>query len=473
MFEDLSAAGEDGGYTDTNDETDKSGGDGGGDDGSAKGGSPLRFNPTYTFRLPSGRGPPTAEKRLAVGSAWGAYTWYLYYYTGFSVVQDLVDKALIAMAVADGDTAEASALVTQFPVFAQQMPIPYYVSDVFGLLIGVVLPLIVVISWLQSFTTLVKGLVHERETSLTDAMATYGLKPGVNSVAWFISTMVLFTVDITFLVLYLRKSSVLPHSSVTIVFILFELFAAATICMGFALSTLFAKARLSSAASGVIYLASFVPFLIFYLEEASMTCGSKILLGLLPPTAFSMGAFHIARLEQAGTGVTWNNTATGLGTCDNYSVATAMWTLLLDVVLYGAIAWYGAVVWTGVPGSREQAWFLFQPSWWKKRWAGGSSKMATAGSEDGNVSVNGGDDDGDAKKDGVVMDNVEVIYRRGRGGCGADVHALKGLSLTLEHGTLTTLLGQSEIKQTLPIENSLERTDGLLCPHPTPPTAAA
>lgn len=142
-----------------------------------KGGSLSRLNPAYSFRLPAGSSPPTAEKRIEVGGSWGTYTWFAYYYSGFTILQDLLDKAFIGMALSDGNTTEAATYMAQFPVFAQQMPIPFYIADSLASVLGAVLPLMVVFSWVHTFTSFVKGVVHEREMCLTDAMATYGIHP--------------------------------------------------------------------------------------------------------------------------------------------------------------------------------------------------------------------------------------------------------------------------------------------------------
>jgi ABC-type multidrug transport system ATPase subunit len=430
---------------------------GGEEDGASPASTPADFNPSYSIRLPAGDAPSTSSSRVWVGYAWGAYTWYLYYYSGFLLMQDLVDKALIAHAI--GNSTVAASMVAQFPVFAQQMPTPFYVSDVFAVVIGAVLPLVATFSWVQSFTTFVKGLVHEREKSLTDSMVTYGLGNGVNAAAWFISTVGLFTINSLFLVFYLHRRLILPKSNVFLVFILFELFAIASVCMGFAVSTLFSRARLASAASGVIYLASFIPFLVFALAEASMSRGLKIGISLFPPTAFGVGAYHIARLEQSGTGLQWSNLNSGLGSCDNYNVGICFGTLILDIVLYSLLAWYATAVGTGVPGARKNAFFCIYPSYWHGMLF---STQSAAHQLQPHAQLNPGSDfaiqeevgsvtNQRASNVGVVMDAVEVVYRRGRGGCGEDVHALKGLSLELQKGTLTTLLGHNGAGKTTAI----------------------
>jgi hypothetical protein len=148
----------------------------------------------------------------------------LYYYTGFALIQDMVDKALITRAAnitngggstgtgvgGAGDTSggafnlpthggnggrttwqqQQQQQLESMAVFAQQMPIPPYVSDLFAAVIGTVLPLVLTLSWIHSFTSLVKGLVHERENRVADTLTLHGMLLGVNTVAWWISTMV-------------------------------------------------------------------------------------------------------------------------------------------------------------------------------------------------------------------------------------------------------------------------------------------
>jgi hypothetical protein len=150
----------------------------------------------------------------------------LYYYTGFALIQDMVDKALITRAanITNGGGSGAGVVggvgatsggasnqpthggnggertswqqqqqqqqLESMAVFAQKMPIPPYVSDIFAMVIGTVLPLVLTLSWIHSFTSLVKGLVHERENRVADTLTLHGMLAGVNTAAWWISTMV-------------------------------------------------------------------------------------------------------------------------------------------------------------------------------------------------------------------------------------------------------------------------------------------
>jgi hypothetical protein len=211
--------------------------------------------------------------------------------------------------------------------------------DRFAMLIGAMLPTIAVFSWMMSFTTLVKGIVHEREHRLADVMATHGLGDGINPLGWLLATLFLLTINAAFFATYLHQRRVLPESNVVLVFILFELFAVATIAFGFAISGLFSHSRLASAASAVIYVASFLPYAAFANQEGrSYSQGTKYAMCLFPTTAFAVGGFQIAGLERSDGGVQWKNVAAGVGSCDDFTLLLVFGFLVFDSILYVAVA---------------------------------------------------------------------------------------------------------------------------------------
>ena len=86
------------------------------------------------------------------------------------MLQDLVDKALIASVTSPEKVAAMP------PVFAQQIPTPLYMSDMFAVVIGGLLPLFMVVSWIYPFAILTKEIVDERERHLQRTMALQGLR---------------------------------------------------------------------------------------------------------------------------------------------------------------------------------------------------------------------------------------------------------------------------------------------------------
>lgn len=61
---------------------------------------------------------------------------------------------------------------------------------------------------------------------------------------------------------------------------------------------------------------------------------------LFPPSAISLFASVLLKLEAAQRGLHWGLLSLSVTQQGSFSTATVMGMLLLDVVLYGALTWY-------------------------------------------------------------------------------------------------------------------------------------
>ena len=67
---------------------------------------------------------------------------------------------------------------------------------------------------------------------------------------------------------------------------------------------------------------------------------SLSLQSLLSPVAFGFGTEYLSRYEEQGLGLQWDNIQSSPLEGDSYSFMTSVGMMLLDAVLYGALAWY-------------------------------------------------------------------------------------------------------------------------------------
>lgn len=61
---------------------------------------------------------------------------------------------------------------------------------------------------------------------------------------------------------------------------------------------------------------------------------------LLSPVAFGFGTEYLARFEEQGLGLQWNNIGNSPMEGDEFSFLMSMKMMLLDAALYGLLAWY-------------------------------------------------------------------------------------------------------------------------------------
>lgn len=383
----------------------------------------------YTIRLPAGAAPTTAKIRSMVGKTWGAFTWFLYYYAGFALLQDMIDRAVIELSGAHG-----SGISQLPPVFVQSIPTPFYFSDPFAIVMGIVVPFCLVCSWMYSFTKMVEGLVRERELLLRDALFVLGLRPSIWWLAWFTVAAVVLSVDCVVASIWLSTGGVLPASDPVLILTLFLVFAFSTIGLAAAISLAFSRASIAASTAGLFYLAMFLPFLYFMANEDNLSTGQKYMIAMFPPSGLGISIYITAFLEQAGVGLRWQTLWLGLGTCDNFTVGHCFAALVTSMLSLLILVWYFDAVVIGQNGRRQHPLFFLQAEYWRCRSAAGDRRAAA-------------NDCGGTGVDGVSFQHATVIYRAGwsrcRGKPADGTCALSNLSCKLERGTLTTLLGHN------------------------------
>lgn len=86
---------------------------------------------------------------------------------------------------------------------------------------------------------------------------------------------------------------------------------------------------------------------------------------LMSPTAFGIAASYIARYEETGEGLQWDNLSKGLGPCDNFSFSNAFGMMFFDCLLYALLLWYLNAVMPSY-GLPLPWYFPLSPNYWKK-----------------------------------------------------------------------------------------------------------
>ncbi len=100
------------------------------------------------------------------------------------------------------------------------------------------------------------SIVHEKEMRLKEAMKMMGLPNSTHWIGWFITSLTILTLSCLLLTLILKGGDVIQHSNPLLVFLIFEVFAIASIMFSFLISVFFSKARLASACAGMYPLHS-------------------------------------------------------------------------------------------------------------------------------------------------------------------------------------------------------------------------
>ncbi|XP_044541272.1 phospholipid-transporting ATPase ABCA7 [Gracilinanus agilis] len=288
---------------------------------------------------------PAADPFMDMRYVWG----------GFVYLQDLVEGAIIR--VLSGTTRPLS-------IYAQQMPYPCFVDDVFLRMLNRSMPLFLTLAWIYSVALIVKGVVQEKEDRLRDTMLAMGLNRGVLWSSWFISSLFPFLVSISFLVLILRQGNILSYSNPLVIFLFFTAFAIATICQSFLFSTFFSRANVAAACGGLLYFSLYLPYVLCVAWREQLHPVARLAVGLLSPVTFGFGCEYLSLYEVQGVGIQWHNLGQSPMAGDTYNMALSQSLLIFDAGVYALATWYIETIFPGQYGIPQPWYFPFRKSYW-------------------------------------------------------------------------------------------------------------
>ncbi|KAG1669733.1 ATP-binding cassette sub-family A member 1 [Nymphon striatum] len=362
----------------------------------------------------------------------------LLYQHGFIQIQDMIDRAIIKL----HSNESVSESLPQ--VLSQQFPYPCYNRDEFGYYLKGMLPVIMTMAWLFLVAFLIREKILERELRLEQIMRVMGLHTGLSFLSWFLLNLLIMVVIIIVMVIMVKVGNILPYSDWTVLFIFLLDFSFAVLMFCYCISVFFKTAVIGALVGLILYLLFYLPFVIMLALEASLFLSSKLCTSLLMSSAFSFGCLYLARYEELGLGIQWQNIWNSPLPNDQMNFAYALIMMAVDGIIYGVIGWYISNVYPAQVGVSSKKWYFFiLPSYW------GYTNNQQYVFKDSVIplSVDGEEYDNDRELDdytgssvGVVVSKLRVIFNEGKK---SQKIAVKNLSLDLYQNQITTLLGQN------------------------------
>eukprot|EP00967_Tisochrysis_lutea_P131679 scaffold229164_cov27-Tisochrysis_lutea.AAC.7 len=238
----------------------------------------------YTLRFNATKVPSTRRffDRFPIGLS---TKFFNYYASGFLSLQLAVNSRIFELT--SGSDSSPSIYGVPFPVDA-------YKHNLFFNFAGNLIGILVIFSLLVPLSTLLRGIVLERETKLKEQLLMMGTAPS----AYYASMLVVS--GGTFLLISLLTAAELgfscyAHSDASLVVLLFVLFGAATLTFTLAMAPFFANARLAALVGPLVFFLTSQPYSIF-LEGGELSdsqAKGKTLASLLPAMAFYLGALSL------------------------------------------------------------------------------------------------------------------------------------------------------------------------------------
>uniref|UniRef100_G3U7M5 ATP binding cassette subfamily A member 12 n=1 Tax=Loxodonta africana TaxID=9785 RepID=G3U7M5_LOXAF len=275
--------------------------------------------------------------------------------------------------------------------------------------------------------------------SISQLKKQYMKMMGVNTCshffAWFIESVGFLLVTIIILIIILKFGNILPKTNGFILFLYFSDYSFSVIAMSYLISVFFHNTNIAALIGSLIYIIAFFPFIVLITVENELSYIVKIFMSLLSPTAFSYASQYIARYEEQGIGLQWDNMYSSPVQDDTTSFGWLCCLILADSFIYFLIAWYIRNVFPGTYGIAAPWYFPILPSYWKERFGCSEGPECMFPSniepEPKDLTV------------GVALHGVTKIY-------GSKV-AVDNLNLNFYEGHITSLLGPNGAGKTTTI----------------------
>ncbi|XP_070588323.1 glucosylceramide transporter ABCA12 [Erythrolamprus reginae] len=316
----------------------------------------------YTIRMSSKLSQTTKrirEKIWTVGPHNSASQSQIYS-RAFVYIQDSIDRAIIELQT--GKSAEEIA------VQVQGTPYPCYNKDMFLTSVTYSLPFTLMAAWTLFIAAFVKKLVQEKDLRLYEYMKMMGVNSSSHFFAWFIECITFLLITNIFLIFILKFGNILPKINVIILFLYVLDYSLSIIAMCYLISVFFNNTNIAALVGCLVYILAFFPFIVLLVVENQMSFTIKSLLSLLSPTAFSYASQYIARYEEQGIGLQWDNMHDSPMSGDNTNFSWMCWLILIDSFIYFILGWYIRNVFPGKYGMAAPWYFPLLPSYWTERY---------------------------------------------------------------------------------------------------------
>ncbi|XP_042367934.1 phospholipid-transporting ATPase ABCA1-like [Plectropomus leopardus] len=349
-----------------------------------------------------------------------------YIWGGFAYLQDMMDHGIIRV-----QTSKTQPL----GVFAQQMPYPCYVDDVFLRSLARSLPLYMTLAWIYSVAMIVKGVVAEKEARLKETVRIMGLRGAIYWLSWAVSSLLPLAISSLSLALILKYGKVLQYSDPSVIFVFLLVFCLATITQCFFISVFFSKANLAAACGGLIYFLLYLPHILCYAWRDVMGFRAKVVVSLLSCVAFGYGCENFAKYEEQGIGIQWYNINKSPEEGERYTFIVSIIMMLFDAVFYWLLTWYIENVFPGQYGIPKPWYFPFTASYWC-----GTTSVTDVDPDllrDSTLHNEYLEKPPPDMKAGVSVRNLVKIYKTGK------KLAVDGLSMDFYENQITSFLGHN------------------------------
>ncbi|XP_055389655.1 phospholipid-transporting ATPase ABCA1 [Condylostylus longicornis] len=228
--------------------------------------------------------------------------------------------------------------VDDIKVYTKQFPYPSYIKDDFkrGLYLGQAVQMSFFFALMIQIATCVRYRIWMKESKNTMVMRSMGLKASSEILAWIFTTFIEILVIFLIACLILYVGAILEYTSFVFIILFLILFGLCTISFCYMCSTIFASASIGSVASAILFLMTFLPYIIIICLDTKLSKFMTFIVNLSLSTSFCYAWEHVMRQELQATGMSYGQ-AFNEGLEGEFTYGVCM--LILDGILYAIIGY--------------------------------------------------------------------------------------------------------------------------------------
>uniref|UniRef100_A0A182SLQ4 ABC transporter domain-containing protein n=1 Tax=Anopheles maculatus TaxID=74869 RepID=A0A182SLQ4_9DIPT len=223
--------------------------------------------------------------------------------------------------------------------YTKQFPYPKYTKDDFkkGLYLAQSIQMAYFIALIVHVASAVRQKIWMKESGNSMLMRSMGLKSGSETVSWIITTFI--EIGIVFLIglIILYSGGILAYSSQIFLICYLVVFGICLIAFCYMCSMFFSSASIGSVSSVILFLITFLPYIIIISLGATLSTVAKFIANLSFSTAFCYAWRHVMRMELQHRGA--NFSSAFQGAIEDNDLKFGILMILLDAVIYFTIGY--------------------------------------------------------------------------------------------------------------------------------------
>uniref|UniRef100_A0A182WCU7 ABC transporter domain-containing protein n=1 Tax=Anopheles minimus TaxID=112268 RepID=A0A182WCU7_9DIPT len=223
--------------------------------------------------------------------------------------------------------------------YTKQFPYPKYTKDDFkkGLYLAQSIQMAYFIALIVHVASAVRQKIWMKESGNSMLMRSMGLKSGSETVSWVIATFIEICIVFLLGLIILYSGGILAYSSQIFLFCYMVVFGICLIAFCYMCSMFFSSASIGSVSSVILFLITFLPYIIIISLGATLSAVGKFVANLSFSTAFCYAWRHVMRMELQHRGANFSSAFQGAIAYNDLKFGILM--ILLDALIYFTIGY--------------------------------------------------------------------------------------------------------------------------------------